>query len=150
MFANPPVPLAITAPMAETVTPDVGEGQSAARNDHTHPRLTSTTVQTLGTGGDVAITFTRSFSKMPGVVCTAYKPTDNLPVTFEVKSWAMGGAGGTDYLGCVIHGGKAQTLPNISGILLITPLITALNQFNPFSGDATGTQFSCVAIQASN
>ena len=84
---------------------------------------------------------------MPGVVCTAYKATDNLPVTFEVKSWVMSGA---NYTGCIIHGGKAQTLPNISGIVLLTNLITALNQFNPFAGDATGTQFSCVAIQASN
>lgn len=147
MFSNPPVPLANTVPMAETVVAAVGAGDSAARNDHAHPRLTSTTVQTLGAGGDVQITFTRTFSKMPGVVCTAYKPTDNLPVTFEVKSWIMDGA---NYAGCVIHGGKAQTLPNVSGVLLITPLITALNQFNPFSGDATGTQFSCVAIQASN
>lgn len=128
--------------------PDVGAAASASRADHVHPRLTSTTVQTLGTGGDVNIVFTRSFSKMPGVVCTAYKPTDNLPVTFEVKSWLQDAQ--NNYIGCTIHGGKAQTLPNISGIVLLTNLITALNQFNPFSGDASGTQFSCVAIQASN
>lgn len=134
-------------PVAEAVSAAAGAAVVASRTDHTHPRLTSTTVQTLGAGGDVSITFTRSFSKMPGVVCTAYKATDNLPVTFEVKSWLMDGA---NYAGCVIHGGKAATLPNISGVLLLTNLISALNQFNPFSGDATGTQFSCVAIQASN
>ena len=134
-------------PAAEQVNAAVGTGDTGARADHVHPRLTSTTVQTLGAGGDVSINFTRTFASMPGVVCTAYKATDNLPVTFEVKSWIMSGA---NYVGCVIHGGKAQTLPNISGVLLLTNLITALNQFNPFSGDATGTQFSCVAIQASN
>ena len=148
MFNNPPVPLATTAPPAETVSGAVGAGSAAARDNHTHPRLTSTTVQVLGAGGDVMINFTRSFATMPGVVCTAYKPTDNLPVTFEVKSWVQDAQ--NNYTGCVIHGGKAQTLPNVSNVILLTNLVAALNQFNPFSGDATGTQFSCVAIQASN
>ena len=147
MFANPPTPLSSTMPVAEQVNAAIGAGETSARADHVHPRLTSTTVQTLGAGGDVSINFTRMFSTMPGVVCTAYTATDNRPVTFEVESWGMSGS---NYAGCVIHGGKAQTLPNISGIVLLTNLITALNQFNPFSGDATGTQFSCVAIQASN
>lgn len=148
MFNNPPVPLTSQNPVAEGVNPDPGAAASASRADHVHQRLSSTTVQTLGAGGDVPIVFTRSFSKMPGVICTAYKPTDNLPVTFEVKSWLQDAQ--NNYIGCTIHGGKAQTLPNISGILLLTNLINAINQFNPFSGDASGTQFSCVAIQASN
>lgn len=148
MFANPPVPLTSTAPVAEGLVAAVGSGSAAARDNHVHQRLTSTTVQTLGTGGDVTINFTRLFATMPGVVCTAYKATDNLPVTFEVKSWIQDAQ--LNYTGCVIHGGKAQTLPNVSGVLLLTGLVSALNQFNPFSGDATGTQFSCVAIMASN
>lgn len=150
MFTNPPVLLSSALPGAETTVAAAGVNEAGSRSDHAHPRLTSTTVQTLLIGGDVTILFTRTFTKMPGVVCTAYKATDNLPVTFEVKSWIMGGVGGLEYVGCVIHGGKAQTLPSISGIVLLTNLIAALNQFNPFSGDATGTQFSCVAIQASN
>lgn len=148
MFANPPVPLTSTAPVQEATAPAVGNAASAARGDHVHPRLTSTTVQSLGAGGDVLINFTRAFATMPGVVCTAYKPTDNLPVTFEVKSWVQDAQ--NNYTGCTIHGGKAQTLPNVSNVLLLTNLVAALNQFNPFSGDASGTQFSCVAIQASN
>lgn len=78
---------------------------------------------------------------MPGVVCTAYKPTDTLPVSFEVASWIMSGP---NYVGCVIHGDKARTLP------AVLVLLTALINFNTNLGDATGTQFSCVAIQASN
>lgn len=148
MFANPPVPLTSQAPVPEATAPAVGLAASAARGDHVHARLTSTTVQALGAGGDVLINFTRSFATMPGVVCTAYKPTDNLPVTFEVKSWVQDAQ--NNYTGCTIHGGKAQTLPNVSNVLLLTNLVAALNQFNPFSGDASGTQFSCVAIQASN
>lgn len=148
MFANPPVPLTSTPPVTEGVAAAVGTGAAAARDNHVHQRLTSTTVQALGANGDVLINFTRAFATMPGVVCTAYKPTDNLPVTFEVKSWVQDAQ--NNYTGCVIHGGKAQTLPNVSNVLLLTNLVAALNQFNPFSGDASGTQFSCVAIQASN
>ncbi|MGI4849521.1 MAG: hypothetical protein ACRYGK_15505 [Janthinobacterium lividum] len=140
--------LTTQAPPPEAVVATAGAAGQAARGDHQHPRLTSTTVQTLGVNGDVAITFTRSFSKMPGVVCTAYKETDNLPVTFEVKSWMQDA--NLNYIGCTIHGGKAQTLPNVAGVVLLTNLISALNSFNPFSGNAQGTQFSCVAIQASN
>lgn len=147
MFANPPVPLSSTPPVAEKVVSAVGAGAAAARNDHAHERLTSTTVQTLGASGNVTVMFTRSFATMPGVVCTAYKPTDSLPVSFEVPSWVMDGS---NYIGCVIHGNKAQALPALTGIVLLLNLIPALASFNPFAGAADGTQFSCVAILASN
>jgi len=134
-------------PAPEAVAPKAGAAVLASRTDHTHPRLTSTTVQTLGSGGDVPIAFTRSFPTMPGVVCTAYKASDSLPVSFEVKSWVMDG---TNYVGCVVHGNKAQALPALTGIVLLLNLIPLLANFNPFAGDAAGTQFSCIAIQASN
>lgn len=128
-------------PVAEAVSPTPGAAGAASRTDHTHPRLTSTTVQTLGAGGNVTVNFTRTFATMPGVVCTAYKVTDNLPVSFEVASWIMSNGA---YAGCVIHGDKSRTLP------AVLTLLTALISFNTNLGDATGTQFSCVAIQASN
>lgn len=142
MFANPPVPLASQNPVPEGTAPAVGTGSSAARDNHVHQRLSSTTVQVLGAGGDVQVDFTRSFATMPGVICTAYKPTDNLPVTFEVKSWIQDGQ--NNYTGCIIHGSKAQTLPAVIAVL------STLVNFNVFAGNAQGTQFSCVAIQASN
>ena len=152
-FGVPPTPaqlqvlLGDNLPPAEATTAAPGAAVVASRTDHVHPRLTSTTVQVLGAGGNVQVNFTRSFTTMPGVVCTAYKATDNLPVSFEVASWVMSGP---NYVGCVIHGGKAQPLPVLTSILLLANLLTALNLYNPAAGDATGTQFSCVAIQASN
>lgn len=142
MFANPATPLSSGMPAAETVVGDAGTDDTAARGQHTHPRLTSTTVQTLGANGDSTIVFTRTFNAMPGVICLAYKPTDNLPVTFEVKSWTQDGNG--NYTGCVIHGSKAQTLP------AVLALLSVLISYNIFAGNAVGTQFSCVAIQPSN
>jgi hypothetical protein len=131
-----------TSPAPEAVAAATGAGQYAARDDHKHERLSSVTVQTLGANGDQTITFTRSFASMPGVICTAYKASDNLPVTFEVKSWVQDAQG--NYTGCVIHGSKAQTLPTVIALL------SALVGFNIFAGNAVGTQFSCIAIQASN
>lgn len=140
--------LATTPPVVEGTTPAVGKGDKASRDDHVHARLTSSTVQTLAAGGNATVTFTRSFSSMPGVICTAYKPNDNLPVSFEVSSWIQDGNG--NYNGCVIHGSKAQQLPVLTSILLLGNLTTALTGFNPYAGSAVGTQFSCVAIQVSN
>lgn len=142
MFANSPTPLSDALPNSEKVSPDAGDAAQSARADHAHPRLTSTTIQTLGAGGDVQVIFTRSFTSMPGVLCLAYKPTDNLPVTFEVKSWVQDA--NNNYTGCVIHGSKAQSLP------AVIALLGTLVNYNIFAGNAVGTQFSCVAILASN
>lgn len=140
--------LTTTPPVVEGTSPAVGSGNKASRDDHVHARLTSSTVQTLGTGGNVTVTFTRAFAAMPGVICTAYKPNDNLPVSFEVSSWVRDAS--NNYIGCVIHGSKAQQLPVLTSILLLGGLTGALTGFNPSAGDAAGTQFSCVAIQVSN
>lgn len=140
-FANPPVPLTSTAPVQEATAPAVGNAAAAARGDHVHARLTSTTVQALQAGGNATVMFTRSFSTMPGISCTAFKPTDNLPVSFEVPSWIQDAQ--NNYIGCVIHGSKAQTLPLVIGLL------GTLVGYNAFAGDSTGTQFSCIAILAS-
>lgn len=143
MFANPPVPLTSTPPVTEGVAAAVGTGAAAARDNHVHQRLTSTTVQALGANGDALVMFTRSFDAIPGVVLTAYKASDGLPVTLDVvaDSWVMVNG---KFAGCTIHGSKARTLP------AVIALLTTLINYNIFAGDATGTQFSCVAIQASN
>lgn len=136
--------LTTQAPPTEAVAAAVGAGLKASRENHVHKRLTSTTVQTLDGSGNATINFTRTFVAMPGVVLTAYKPADNLPITLEVVagSWIMDGNG--EYAGCIIHGSRARTLPSTLSLL------SALISYNIFAGDASGVLFSCVAIQVSN
>lgn len=40
-------------------------------------------------------------------------------------------------------------LPSLSGIGLLTGLITALSNLNVFGGSAAGAQFCCIALQPS-
>ena len=136
--------LSSAVPGPEATNAVIGLSEAVSRSDHRHPRLTSTTTQNLDVAGNATVMFTKVFPTKPGIACTANKITDNLPVTFEVSSWVMGGAGGVEYTGCVIHGSKAQTLPAVIGLL------TVLLGFNIFQGNAASVEFSCIAVQASN
>jgi hypothetical protein len=140
--------LTTTPPPSEATAAKVGSGTTAAREDHQHPRLTSATVQALDANSEAVITFTRIFAKTPAVTCLLYESTDNQVVTFKVKSWANDANG--NFTGCTIKAYRSQILPALTGILLIGPLITALNNFNVFSGSASGANFSCIALQVSN
>lgn len=140
--------LSNATPPGEAVTPVPGSGGMASRDDHKHPRLSSATVQSLNASGEAVITFTRTFSSMPVVICLLYETADNQPVVFKVKSWTQDAQ--NNYTGCTIKGSRASLLPALSGITLLAGLITALANFNVFGGSAAGAQFCCLAIQPSN
>jgi len=136
-----------TAPVPEAVAPAVGAGQRAARDDHKHERLTSATVQVLDTQGVATVTFTRTFASLPAVTCLLYEASDAQPVVFKVKGWIKDASG--NYTGCIVQGYRASILPALSGIALLTGLITALANYNVFGGSAAGAQFCCIALQPS-
>lgn len=133
--------LADTPPMGEAGTPQAGTGAKATRQDHRHPRLSSTASGTLNASGEATIVFTREFTAKPSVIVTLVEATEGQPVTFKVKSWTMTGA---NYTGCVIKGYRAQTIP--------TNLVTLLlgGVFNLFAGSVTGAEFTLIAIQPSS
>lgn len=135
-------------PVAEGVAPVPGTGTMASRDDHMHPRLSSGTIATLGSNGEVAITFTRTFLTTPVVICTLIELADSQPVVFKVKSWTQDGQGA--YTGCVIKGYRSTTLPAMGGVALVTGLVTLLSSLNIFGGTTSGAQFCCFAIQPSN
>lgn len=65
----------------------------------------------------------------------------------EVVSDVMTGA---LYTGCTIKGSRAQLLPALTSIILIGPLISALQNFDVLGGSASGVEVSVIAIQPSN
>jgi hypothetical protein len=136
------------APPPEANVPAAGTGGMAARDDHKHPRLSSATVQSLDANGEAAITFTRAFAAMPAVICLLYEASDAQPVVFKVKAWTKDAQG--NYTGCTIKGYRSSILPALSGIALLTGLITALANYNVFGGSAAGAQFCCLAVQPSS
>lgn len=135
-------------PSSEGVAAAPGVASLASRVDHKHERLTSATVQTLNAQGEVAIAFTRLFAAKPTVTCTLYEAADNQPVIFKVKTWTQDGGG--NYTGCTIKGYRSSILPSLSGVTLLTGLITALTNFNVFGASAAGAEFSCIALQVSS
>lgn len=136
-----------TVPAPEAVTPEAGAGSRAARDDHQHPRLTSATVQVLDANGVATVAFTRVFAALPAVTCLLYEATNGQPVVFKVKGWVQDANG--NYTGCVVQGVRASLLPTLSGIVLLTGLLTALSNLNVFGGSAAGAQFCCIALQPS-
>jgi hypothetical protein len=65
-----------------------------------------------------------------------------------VKAWTKDASG--NYTGCTIKGARASLLPALSGIALLTGLVTALANYNVFGGSAAGAQFCCLAVQPSS
>lgn len=139
--------LSNTAPTPEATAPAAGSGGMASRDDHKHPRLSSASVSMLNASGEAAMTFSRSFTAMPAVMCLLIEAADSQPVVFKVKTWTQDAQ--NNYTGCTIKGSRSSILPALSGILLIGPLISSLANFNVFGGSAAGAQFCCVAIQPS-
>lgn len=147
-FVNPALSLSDSMPAPEKTEPVPGNNDQGARSDHSHPRLTSATIQSLGTDGTVQVAFTRQFSAMPAVACLLYETTDAQPVVFKLKTWVRDGNG--NYTGCVIQGYRSSILPALSGILLLGNLISSLANYNVFGGSAAGAQFCCIVLQPSN
>lgn len=133
--------LSSSAPMPEANSPAAGTGTQASRNDHTHPRLTSTATGTLNSSGEATITFTRVFSAKPAVTIILVESADNQPVIFKVKTWTQNAQ--NEYTGCVIKGYRSQTIPQN----LVSLLLGAV--FNLFAGTTTGAEYSLIALQQS-
>lgn len=129
------------APLSEAGAPKPGSMPKAPRVDHQHPRLTSSTAATLGSNGEVTVTFTRSFPVQPSVICTLIEAADNQPVIFKVKSWVQDANG--NYTAAVVKGYRLTTLP------ASLTLLSALISFNISGGSSAGAQFSCIALAAS-
>jgi len=152
-----------STPRSEAVTPAAGGAQVASRDDHRHPRLTSTTVGSITTGNTATILFTRAFTNEPGIdyqelppSADTVTPTANdtaaaaQPTNSRVLAWTKGptatlpDAAATDYTGCTVRVWKAQTIP--------TNLVTLLlgGVFNLFAASVVGTRFSIIAVARSD
>jgi len=131
-----------------------GETQRYATEDHSHPRVTSTTVGTIAAGNTAAILFTRAFTAEPGINyselpasadTTAAPAADTSanaqPTTHKVIAWTKGptaalpNAPAAAYTGCTLRVWKAQTLGGV---------------FNLFAASVVGTRFSVIAIARSD
>ncbi len=112
-----------------------------SRDDHQHPRLTSTTMATIGPANTVTVTFTRNFINAPGIVFTEINGAATQPAVFKVESWVMTGS---LYTGCVVRAYRSQTVPQN----LVNLLLSAV--FNIFGASASGTVFSCIAVARSD
>ena len=137
-------PAGNAAPKSEAVSGVAGSTSPYARSDHQHPRLTSTTVGTIGAGGTATIAFTRTFTAEPGVAIFEIGGATGAlaqPAMFKVESWVMTGA---DFTGCVVRAWRAQTVPQN----LVTLLLSAI--FNIFGATAASTNFSIIAVQRSD
>lgn len=128
-----------------------------AREDHQHPRLTSTTYATLDNVGQAVVAFTRPFANKPGVVLTETDANVNdQPLVTRVVGWTRDASG--NYIGCTIKGSRAQILPTVvavSGILTavitgVNALVSALTNFNVFGGMAVGATVSVIAVARSD
>ncbi|WP_370309304.1 hypothetical protein [Sphingobium abikonense] len=164
--ASVPAP-AVSDPKSEAV--NAAKGAQTGRfalEDHQHPRLTSTTIGTIGGSGTATISFTRSFTKEPGMVITEIPgtlPPQSMPATFKVESWVrevMTPTPSGAYIGCVVRCWRGQLLPTmnqvsvaslLSGVIGgLNTVIAALTGFNVFGASANGTAFSCIAVQRSD
>lgn len=130
------VDLSDSMPTAEVTAGAAGGADKASRGDHAHPRLTSShSGLVLDGGGQLPVTFTRTFTTKPAIVVTPVSAAASPPV-MVVKSFTM--ANGL-YTGCVIQGWQAQAVTvSILGATV-----------NAFSGNASGVEFTLTAIQTS-
>lgn len=135
------MPLSNAAPSGEAVAAAPGNVGRSSREDHQHPRLTSTTMGTIGAAGTATMTFTRSFASAPGMVFTEINGSATQPAVFKVDSWVMTGP---LYTGCVVRAWRSQTIPQN----LVSLLVSAV--FNLFGASANGTAFSCIAVARSD
>jgi len=152
-------------PLSEATGGNPGAMGLVPHADHQHPRLTSTTTQSSTANGLTTVMFTRFFNKEPGSTCTVIEVAVNGPATFTVRKWLR--ADGADWAptddqtveanqikGCVFYAYRHRSLPtlNLSGILLIGPLLTALgviNNFAPYAPLEAGVKFSAIIVASS-
>lgn len=156
---------ATTTPKTEMTGGAVGAQPTRyAREDHQHPRLTSTTYATLASDGTATVAFTRPFTNKPGITMTETDVAGKQPLICSVQSWVretMTPAPAGAYIGCVIKGQRAQVLPTInplSGLLtLLTAVVSGVNaivgqltNYNVFGGTVDGAVVSIIAVARSD
>lgn len=130
------VALSDAMPPAEATTPTPGSASKASRDDHRHPRLTSSHGgQTLDGSGTAVITFTRTFDTEPSIVITGKTIGGAMPALFDYTLIQANGL----YTGVTVKGYKGQA---------VAVSILGTN-VNAFAGNPAGLSFSLIAIQAS-
>ena len=151
---------AVAAPKSEAVGAATGTTVRYAREDHQHPRLTSTTYATLDASGQATATFSRSFVNKPGLNLTETDAaTGSQPLVLRGLAWQRDGNG--LYIGVTIQGRRAQMLPQVNplsgAITLVTgvvtgvnSLITSLTNYDVFGGGTAGATVSVIAIARSD
>lgn len=152
---------ATTTPKTELTGGAVGAQPARfAREDHQHPRLTSTTYATLDSTGQATVAFSRTFVNKPGLNLTETDAsTATQPLVLRGLAWQRDGNG--LYTGVTIQGQRAQMMPSItplSGLLtLVSGVVTGINAvfaqlagYNVFGGNASGATVSVIAIARSD
>lgn len=153
---------ATTTPRSEMTGGAVGAQPTRyAREDHQHPRLTSTTLATLGSNSQVTVPFTRTFTNKPGINLTEIDATASTqPLVLRAIGWTQDTDG--RYTGVTVQGSRAQLLPEltpISSVLTLltnligavnTNILTPLTKYNIFGGSAAGASISVIAIARSD
>lgn len=147
-------PLASAIPRSEATGGSAGSGAAVSREDHQHPRLTSASNHTLDSAGFATVTFTRTFAVEPALSLVALGAgTDAVP-DFRGEFTKTGAL----WTGGIVYGERARVLPTIapiSGIALLSGLVTALNGiFAGLSGysvrePASGARVSVIALMPS-
>ena len=160
---------------SQTPSPESKAGASGSMGlvphaDHQHPRLTSSTSGQTVTDGTATVTFTRTFTALPGVVLMAIENTSSAGPSMKVMKWLTKNAqgqlvdrsttqGSTEtYDGCVVYAWRSRALPaqtTINVLSLLTGVITALNNlltalsgYEPYAA-APNVSFTCIAVQSS-
>lgn len=137
------VPLSDNAPVSEATLSGAGVVGSASREDHIHKRLSSTTVQQTDSNGLKFVAFTRLFPSQPGILCTPHGVSPGgQPLLWEIQSFQQDGS--LNYTGCTVQFYRTRTIPQSLATLLLSAV------YNLFSGSVGVTEFTCVAIMASN
>ncbi len=155
---------ASTPPMSERTAAATGSQTTRyALEDHQHPRLTSTTVQSVASGNTADVLFTRAFANEPGIDYQELPPTASTttpdaadtagtaqPTQCKVISWTRGPtatlptAAATDYTGCKVRVWRGQVIPQNLATLLLGAV------YNVFGAGVVGTRFSLIAVARSD
>lgn len=131
-----------------------------AREDHQHPRQTSTTYATLASNGQATVPFSRTFVNKPGLNLSETDAViGSQPLVLRGLSWVKDANG--LYTGVIIQGSRAQLLPALSPLSTLLTLvsgvvsgvntvITGLTNYNVFGGSAAGATVSVIAVARSD
>lgn len=156
-------------PPSEAVTAAPGTMPKARRGDARPARLTSSTYNTMGSAGLATVVLTREFAKRPAVTVMLIEGANNGPSDFKVTrylknigtdgspvwaEWTDADAGVTPIKALEIYGYRIRAMPalDLSGIILIGPLLTALGAISgyaPYAAIAAGTKFTTIALASS-